>query len=72
MATDRDSEIERMLVVMKIRLEMALQNLQYVPISDRSGHPHGYSVTQIPDWECRQLIDQINEALQADSAKAGR
>ena len=60
----RASEIERELVRVRLRLERALkESLKYIPDTDRSGHPHGYSVVQIPDWETRQTIDAINEAL---------
>jgi hypothetical protein len=37
--------------------------LAYIPDSDQSGHPHGYSVVQIPDWEVKQKLDSLKETL---------
>jgi len=37
------------------------ESLKYIPDSDRSGHPHGYSVVQIPDWEVKQKIDWLQQ-----------
>jgi hypothetical protein len=62
-ADARASAIEHQLVTVRLRLERALGNLHYVAQSEQCGHPHGYSVIQIPDWETRQIIDSINEAL---------
>lgn len=44
-----------------------LDHLKYVPDTDQSGHPHGYSVIQIPDWEVRQKLAEMEE----DIVKAG-
>ena len=60
----RDSEIERNLVAVKIRLQRALrEEIHYIAQSEKCGHPHGYSVIQIPDWEVRQIISEVEEAL---------
>jgi hypothetical protein len=40
-----------------------LTKLVYTPDSDASGHPHGYSVVQIPDWAVKQRLDDIDAAL---------
>lgn len=40
-----------------------LEKLVHVPDTDQSGHPHGYSVVQIPDWEVRQKIEWLKKAL---------
>ncbi len=48
------------LAMLKRHLETTLK---YVPDSDQSGHPHGYSVIQIPDWEAKQKVAWLEQAL---------
>lgn len=44
-------------------LRRHLERLTYIAESDQSGHPHGYSVVQIPDWEVRQKLEALEETL---------
>ena len=60
----RESRIDWALTMLKNRLIDGLQNgLRYFGDSDQSGHPHGYTAFNIPDWEARQLIDKIDAAM---------
>ena len=38
-------------------------NLTYVPMSNSSGQPHGYSVVQIAEWKIRQKLDWFNQTI---------
>lgn len=40
-----------------------LNRLVYIPGDDPSGHPHGYSVGQIPEWEIRQKLEWLDASL---------
>lgn len=31
--------------------------------SDPSGHPHGYAVVEIPDWDLRQKLESLREGI---------
>lgn len=37
------------------------ESLKYIADSDQSGHPHGYSVVQIPTWEVKQKLDWLEQ-----------
>lgn len=57
--------IEEELHRLKVRLETAVTDgLKYIADSERCGHPHGYSVATIPDWEARRILDSIKAALE--------
>ena len=34
--------------------------------SDMSGHPHGFTVAEVPDWDLRQKLAILEEALNAN------
>jgi hypothetical protein len=59
---DPVSELDRILTDLKIWMLRTLERIEYRPDSDRSGHPHGYSVCLCPDWELKQKLDVIKEA----------
>lgn len=47
-----------------------LNRLVYIPGDDPSGHPHGYSVGQIPEWEIRQKLEWLGAATQEEATVA--
>ena len=51
--------------------------LKYGPVetrgsSDASGHPHSYAVVLIPDWQVKQKLANVIEALAQDGGIAVR
>ena len=32
--------------------------------ADQSGHPHGYTVAEVPDWDLRQKLFILRESLE--------
>ena len=49
--------------------------LKYGPVetrgsSDASGHPHSYAVVLIPDWQVKQKLANVIEALAQDGGIA--
>lgn len=35
--------------------------------TDQSGHPHGYAIVEVPDWDLRQKLEYLEESLKAHS-----
>ena len=50
----------------------AQTNIRHFGYSDPSGHPHGYAGVVIPEWDMKQRLDEIDEALTASAKVEGK
>lgn len=62
--SERLSREDYMLTSLKTWLLTALENnREHRGGSDASGHPHGWGVVAIPDWDVRQKLEAIDAAM---------
>ena len=66
---ERDQLRDKLEVNIRFLRHYLQENIAYIPDSDRSGHPHGWTAVQIPDWAVKQ---QIDAAMQAEATEEKR